>query len=260
MALQGFEAVRRASQEITERKNSGGSFGPRELWPNLRNSGDTIQVRFLEQGEDVKVAWVHEYKKPNVNKSFFTPCLDQSDEGNPCPGCELGIKRKFQGYINVIQRNSPQLKRGEDGRAVKNETGQYVVESYKDEIGVWVQGITVFEDLADKDITYRGLTTRDFKITRRGSGLNTKYVIEPAVDEDGNANATPLTADDQELIKEKYDLDKEYLTPLSYEQMNALFAKGEIPSGGGVKPEDVQPTSPFARGDGESRANRFLEG
>jgi hypothetical protein len=263
MALTGFSAIRKASDEITEKKNSGGDWGPKELWPALRGSGDSVQVRFLEQGEEVSAAYMHEYRKPGVNKSFFVPCLDQQETGAPCPACEQSVKRTIKGYINVIWRNSPQLKRGEDGRAVKNQAGQYIIEGAKDEVAVWVQGITVFEDLADKDVKYRGLSSRDFEITRRGTGLNTKYSIDPVLDADGNANSVPLTENDLKLAEDKYDVAKEYLAPLPYDEMAQLFTNGGAPSGGGVTEDAVKDSeSPWERRARETsvegRANRFL--
>lgn len=251
----GFSAVRKASEDITERKNSGGSFGPPELWPGLRNSGDAVIVRFLEQGDDVASAWMHEYKIPNRQKSFFTPCLDQDGDGTPCPGCEQGLKQTFKGFINVIWRNSPQLERNSDGRAIKNDQGQFKVAGYEDEVVVWMQGITVFEDLADKDIKYRGLCTRDFEIRRRGSGLNTKYIIDPVLDDQGNANAVPMNDSDLHLAANKYDVETEYTVPKSYDETAKLLSGSEqTPNGGGVQQDDVQAKSPFDR----DRANRFL--
>lgn len=252
----GFEAVRKASEDITNRKNSGGNFGPQELWPALRNSGDSVQVRFLEQGDEVECAWMHEYKQTGKQRSFFTPCLDQKGEGTPCPGCEQGIKQTFKGYINVIWRNSPQLERDADGRAIKNEQGQYKVSGYADEVVVWVQGITVFEDLADKDIKYRGLCTRDFEVRRRGSGLNTKYVIDPVLDDQGNANAVPMNEGDQRLAAQKHDVTW-YTKEPTYDETARLLSGSSAPSNGGVQREDVAPRSPF---DPATRANRFLDG
>lgn len=244
----GFEAVRKASDEITERKNSGGKFAA-ELWPALRNSGDVVQVRFLEQGDEVESAWMHEYKVGNKQRSFFTPCLDP----DPCPGCEQGNKQVYKGYINVIWRNCPQLERDKDGRAVKGDQGQYKVTGYQDEVVVWMQGITVFEDLADKDIKYRGLCTRDFEIMRRGSGLNTKYVIDPVLDEQGNANAVPMTPADLKLAENKYDVAELYTKHPTYdESVKILGGNQQAPSGGGVAPENVSQQSPF------DRTNRFL--
>lgn len=259
--MRGFQAVRQASAAITDRKNSGGDYGPKELWPGLRNNGDSVTVRFLEQGDEVHCAWMHEYKKPNQNKSEFVKCLDQNDDGTPCPGCENGVKRTFKGYINVIWRDSPQLKRDpETNRAIKDEaTGQYVIEGAKDEVAVWVQGITVFEDLADKDQTYRGLSSRDFKITRRGLKLSTKYIIDPVLDENGNANSVPLTAADEELAANKPDIVESYLKPLTYDETAAILNGSEhAVTGGGVTAEDVNSSqSPFVRG--EQRVNRFLD-
>jgi hypothetical protein len=250
--MRGFAAVRKASEDITERKNSGSGEFAKELWPGLRNNGSSVVVRFLEQGDEVQCAWMHEYKKPNQNRSFFVACLDQNDEGNPCPACEAKAKRVFKGYINVIWRDSPQLKRDAEGKAIK-ENGEYAIDGTKDEVVVWVQGITVFEDLADKDITYRGLSSRDFRVTRRGTGLNTKYVIDPA---DPDAGATPLSDADVALANEKFDISEHYLKT-SAEDLESIFVGGGVRSTGGVTEEQVSESkSPFQRNT--ERGNRFL--
>lgn len=237
----GFEGVRGASQDIQDRKNSGGGGG--KLFFKLTD-GDSAVVRFLEQGDDVKWAWVHELP-PAGNRPVGDkiPCRAYDDEGRftgeDCPGCEKQLKRTFQGAINLIWRNAPVFKRDENKRLVK-ENGAVVVVGESDQIGVWVSGITVFDDLSETDSTYKGLCSRDFKITRRGSALNTKYSINPA-DPDGGPK--PMSAADNTLALEKYDLIS-YVEAPSYDTWGKAKTNTASGSGGTTTPAD---TSPFMR-------------
>jgi hypothetical protein len=253
--MRGVSAIRQLSTELNNRSKAGGNFA-KELWQGLRNVGDSVQVRFLEQGEDIHICWAHEYQRGK--RFLYTPCLDEDSSGQPCAGCELGLKRTIKGNINVIWRDSPQLKRNADGKAVKDQAGRFVIDGVKDEVAVWQQGISVFEDLADKDVKYKGLMSRDFVITKKSKG----YGIDPATNENGDVVATPMTESDRELEKNKYDLD-EFMPVLSYEDQAKLLAGGTLPTGGGVSDDDVQESreagSPWNRGTGQSRANRFLD-
>jgi hypothetical protein len=250
--MRGVSAIKKLSNELNSRSSNNANF-VRELWTQVRNPGDSVTVRFLEQGEDIHICWAHEYQRGK--RFLYVPCLDHESNGAPCPGCELGFKRTIKGQINVICRDAPQLKRV-DGKAVKNQAGQYVIEGTKDEVFVWQQGITVFEELADKDVKYKGLMSRDFTLTKRSKG----WSVDPATNENGDVVATPMTDNDKKLASEKYDLD-EYMKELSYEEMASVLGGGSLPSGGGVTEEAVTETrasgSPFGRG--ESRANRFLD-
>jgi hypothetical protein len=172
------------------------------------------------------------------------PCRDQDEEGKrtgePCPGCERELRRSFQGQINLIWRDAPVLARDENNRIIKDSNGNVQIAGKADQVAVWTAGITVFEELDGKDATYRGLASRDFIVTRRGSGLSTKYSIEPA---DPDAGATELSDADKALEAEKYDLTPD-VTPPSYE----AWGKRDQ-TGGGKTSEDVRPAeqSPFSR-------------
>lgn len=235
----GFGGVEAAQQDIEARKNAGGSGG--KLFFKLAD-GEVADVRFLEQGDEVNWAWVHELPPaPNRIVGDKIPCRAYDEEGvftgENCPGCDRQYKRTFQGAINLIWRNAPVFARDENGRIVKNGNAP-VVTDHKDQIAVWVQGITVFNELSEKDSTYRGLSSRDFKIRRRGKGLSTKYSIDPS-DPDGGPKA--LSASDEELAAEKYDLTP-FVEPPSYESWGNRNA-------GQTGSSDVQPaeTSPFMR-------------
>lgn len=250
--MQGFSAVRQLNKQLdgsrAARNNS--KFVP-ELWQGLRNPGDSVQVRFLEQGEEVHIGWMHEYK---VGKWFkYVRCLDEENDGTPCSGCEKDFRRTVKGVINVIWRDRPQLKRDSDNKAVKNAAGQYIVEGNKDEVVVWMQGIETFTELANKDKTYKGLGTRDFTITKKVKG----YSIDPVTNEDGDVVAVPMTDNDLELAKGKYDLVEHYMKHHSSADLDAILQGGAPPSEATERVNDVrQAGSPWNRG--EARANRFL--
>ena len=237
----GFQGVRDVSADIEARKQSGGGS---RLWFRLPNNNDKATVRFLEQDEDVSWAWMHELPATG-NKSFGdkVPCRDQDEtgarNGEPCPGCEQDYPRRFQGQINLIWRDAPVLKRDSNGRLEKDANGNVQVAGHKDQIAVWTAGITVFEELDGKNATYKGLTTRDFVVTRKGTGLSTRYSIEPA---DPDAGATPLSKADQELETEKYDLTPD-TTPPSYQSWGKQSVSQAKTS------EDIKPAerSPFMR-------------
>lgn len=206
----GFGAVAAAAKDINERKNSGGEYTSKR-WFRLPKDGDKAQVRFLEGGDEVAGAWFH-VTPPTGNRQFgyLIPCLDQDSEtgervGKDCPGCEEGYKRKFQGVINLIWRDAPVFAVDDNGKPDFDD-----VVGREDQVVVWQSGIETFEELQIQDETY-GLTSRDFVVRRRGTGLNTKYSIN-AVD----GGATELDKADKALAKEKYDLN-EITEPPAYE-------------------------------------------
>ena len=216
----GTEGVRQAARDIQARKESGGGGG--KNWFKL-GDGETAVVRFLEQGDAVAFSWGHEVPVEGRDWGRFVPCRDQDELGNrhgePCPGCERNLKRTFKGFINLIWRDAPKLARNSEGRLLntngevwkKGDTPKQI--GVEDQVALWSCGITVYEELDGKDVNYRGLGSRDFKVQRLGKQLNTRYRIDPA---DPDAGAVPMSEADKELAKEKYDLDVE-ITPPSYE-------------------------------------------
>lgn len=211
--MKGFQGVRDTAADIAARREAGG--GEFRLWFKLPNSGDSAVVRFLEQGEDVHWALMHELPpKGNQRWGDNRPCKNTANDGTECELCNGGSPRKFQGYINLIWRDAPVFARDDKGAIRKGPDGRPVVAETKDQVAVWEQGIQVFEELDGKDATYGGLTSRDFRITRRGTGFDTRYIIEPAVPDGG---PIAMSADDEELAKEKYDLALDVTPPDSYD-------------------------------------------
>lgn len=224
----GFAGIREASQDIERRKASGGGEFDRRL---KIGSGEIVTVRFLEQDDDVAWCWTHQMP-PIGNQSFgeLLPCLDQRGKGDTdCPACRADgdvSKRRFQGYISVIWRDAPVF--AEDNGRIDRAS----VVDHRDQIAYWAKGITTFEDLDALDTNYKGLMSRDFKVARKGSGLETNYTIMPA-DPDGGPQ--PMSQADKELAKEKYDMRK-YITPLEFDEMVKRCraqSQGSTSNGGG---------------------------
>lgn len=220
----GFSAVKAAAEKIS--RNEKGDFQP-TLKLKLPDSGDIAVVRFLEEGEEVYSYWYHDFSHVDKADGWKTkvPCLDQDDEGVPCPGCAQDLPRKFQGLINLIWRDAPVFKRDDEGRVIKKNK-QLVVESYEDQVAVWEAGIEVFKTLAKKDVAWKGLKSRDAEITRDGLGFDTKYSVEPV---DIDAGKTPLTKDDKELAKDTYDLENyaRFKSADEFEEIIANYGGGE---------------------------------
>ena len=231
----GFTGVRNASADIQARKEAGGTGG--KLFFRLKD-GESAVVRFL--GEPA-CAWVHELP-PTEGRSFGikVPCRDQNEEmqriGEECPGCDRQLKRTFQGAINLIWRDAPVFERDEQNRLVRGENNKPNVVGTEDQIAVWVAGITVYEELDGIDVDFEGLTSRDFKVSRKGSGLTTKYTVRPA---NPNAGAEELSKADAELAESAHDL-------AFFVEPPALETWGKAPEASS-KPATTVPadTSPF---------------
>lgn len=234
-AVATIEAKKRGLAESGDRQ--------RILYFRLKD-GESAVVRFLEEGNELHWAWVHQLPPTGTNKfGVKIPCRDQGEDGEPigepCPGCERGDKRTFQGVVNLIWRDAPVFERDESNRLVRDNFNKPVISGKADAVGLWIAGVTVFEDLEDLDSTYHGLASRDFLVKRRGDGLNTRYTISPA-DPDGGPQK--LTKADTALSGEKYDLTQ-FVFPPSYETWGKTVLTA--PSDG----NSVQPTStsPFKR-------------
>jgi hypothetical protein len=231
--IQSFEK----SNEIAKAQRS--ARASKAVWPDLfkLSDGEIARVRFLEQGNDLTWAVTHRAKLDNGRWPEDVPCLDQENEGMLCPLCQSEDKeirkRNKKGYLNLIWRGNedlaaeneklkskfklaPVYKRSENGIIEKDQMGQKIITEFGDGVWLWKCSKTVLESLIPKDNAYKGLMSRDFSVTRQGSGLeDTKYIIEPAVVDGG---PEPMSVADNVLAKEKYDLDV-LTTPESYQDL-----------------------------------------
>lgn len=190
-----------------------------ELWPALRNDGDSVVVRFLEDSTEFEGAFFHMKQRQGTKIWDRYLCLDQAAE-NPenCPGCVAGIPKSFKGFINVVWYDAPQVARDSEGKAIKNSKGEYEIDGYADQNVVWIQGITVFQQLAMLDVEYKGLSNRDFKIIRSGKGKDTTYNIIPTAND-----PEPLS---QELLDGAFDLSQ-FTEPVEPEVLTKAFLGGQ---------------------------------
>lgn len=236
MSPSGLEAFQKHSDVISARRSSG-EFQRIDYF-GLKD-GESAKVRFLEQGENLTWAISHRIKTPGLQYPQDVLCLDQEDDGTPCPACMSDNRevksRSTKGYLNIIWRGTeesdlsraPVYKRNDKGSPEKSPNGQKIITGFEDSIWLWKCSKTVFEQILSKDKAYKGLMSRDFLITRKGAGLeNTTYFIEPAVVDGG---AEPLTVADQSLIQNKLDVAK-ITTPGSFEEMKDLLNGNSVSS------------------------------
>lgn len=206
-------------------------------------------IRFLEQGDDVQWAWVHECPAEQGRKwGGSTPCLNQDGRGQACPGCELGAKRKIAGWINIIMRDADVYEKDADGRAIKNPlTQQFNVIGQADQVFVWQGGSRVFTTLGQKDRSFKGLMSRDFEVIRTGEGLGTNYSIEPA---DVDSGPQPMSKADLKLAAAKPDT-KKFTLPESYDIAKQLLQ--------GVPRASIQRSSSVQQAAGLNIFTRAME-
>lgn len=220
------------------------------LWFRLGPDEETV-VRFLEQGEQIQWAMMHEVPVDGRQWGRDVPCVDQDENGNktgiPCPGCEADLPRRFKGYVNVIWQDAPIFKRDGAGKLVKDTTGAPVVTGTKPQVAIWSSGIRLFDDLEEIDTNYRGLSSRRFRIKRTGQGFDTKYRVTP---ENVDSGPQEMSSDEQTLADGKYDLS-EFVKPGTYEDFEKELRgeRRQSPSaatssqGGGEQPK----VNPFLR-------------
>jgi hypothetical protein len=253
----GWDHVEQQAQETAAaRQRAQETFLP-ELKVNANNPGPFI-VRFCEQGPDVNSFPVHEYKI-NVQGNWvvrrFT-CL--SEVGSECPGCKAGLKRKTRGVYNLIQRNRPVLRKGADGKALKNPDGSWVVDGYQDQVVVANVGGPTAEMLRKVDGDYRGLMSRDFQITFSGDTFQS-WTLSPVLDAGGSSNPTPLSENDQALLAHKHDLDK-YMAPPKFEEAAQIVARYGQNSGANTTGQPGGVGGPQGTAAATGPANGFLAG
>jgi hypothetical protein len=218
----GWDGVQQQAAATAEaRARAEQTFKP-ELKVNA-NSPGPFQIRFLEQGADVNNYPVHEYKIVDGNRTLHKRFTCLSEINQECPGCKAGMKQKRRGVYNVIQRNRPVLRKGTDGKALKNPDGSYVVDGWQDQVVIANVGGPTAEMLRKADGDYRGLMGRDFIVQFSGDTFQA-YDLKPVMDEFGNSGMTPLSENDQALMAQKHDLDA-YMQPPSPQEAAQIVAR-----------------------------------
>lgn len=134
-------------------------------------------------------------KKKTVTKHYDQACLDQDENGTPCPGCADDIDRRYKFYVWVI------------GRDQEPEGGGKAV----DKLMLWSGGVKLFKALNKKHKS-RGLQNRDIEVSREGTKFETEYEVEWADEQN-----VPMSAADKKLAEKVESLDY-YITPPEFDE------------------------------------------
>jgi hypothetical protein len=281
MSPRGAESFSKHKAVVQQRQDEAiAAQGPKADFFKLEANQFAV-VRFLEQGTDI--AWASMHRIPMEGRTYGQDviCLDQEDNGTPCPFCASEHKeiraRSTKGFYNVIWRGNAQFqqvnqqimannqqlvaagqmpqptytlapiyKRNAWNSPEKGPDNKPIILGYDDNIFLWKASKTVHDLIVSKDGVFGGLMSRDFTVRREGAGKDdTKYFIEPLHVDGG---PSPLTDADQALITApdpggKYDLDK-FISPPTYEQAAQLM--NGVPNNG--------PQGTFNRGAGATFA------
>lgn len=212
----GFSNLREELARIEERKNKAleGDSGNKDwapvLWFKLPESAAgkskeevtsamTAVIRPLEDGDDLTYALVHPVQIDGRPFPTDIVCRDQDNSGEPCPGCEAGIKRAVKGFLNVIWRDAPDFPLDEETNKYNTKV-DYESLPKSDKVAILSSGPTLFGKLDDLDDALDGVANYDLSITRKGLKLATTYDVKK------HGKKSALSADDKKLAAEKYDL------------------------------------------------------
>jgi hypothetical protein len=242
----GMSGIRKAAEDVAARKAAGGDFSQDvEL---KMESGKSVRVRFLDTAKEIDKQWAWMHEMPARGKAKWgdnVPCLDQAGDGaTRCPGCERGLDRAVEGFLNVLWYDGPvYAKKVEDG---KERIDFKNVEGRGDVLAIWARGIMTLEELDALDVKFKGLHTRDVEVQRNtAKGMDTRYTIGPYLDpQTGDSKAEPLTAELQKLADTKPDLSVK-VRPMTYEQMETRLA-GRTLGPGASTPQEAQSADDLA--------------
>ena len=160
--------------------------------------GESVVVRVVDVGKDFRDGFVHtvEFKGKRGTFTRDVMCLDQDDDGTPCPGCRDDLERRYKFWCRVIEREAE----------IENDSGK--VTGYADEVKILSGGKRMAGALNKKHKKH-SLDKRDIEIEREGKDFDTDYSVEWADEED-----IPLTKEDIKMVDEsEIDLERYAYTP-----------------------------------------------
>jgi hypothetical protein len=170
--------------------------------------GSSVVVRVVDVGKDFRDGFVHPVEFTRKGRNSFTRdvmCLDQNDDGTPCPGCRDDLERRYKFWCRVIEREAE----------VENDAGK--VTGYEDQVKILSGGKRLAGALNKKALK-RNIDMRDIEIEREGTGWDTDYTVEWVDEKDVPlTNAEIKMVDDSDIDLERYayvpDFDDFYELP-----------------------------------------------
>ena len=146
--------------------------------------GESTVVRVVDVGSDFRDGFVHtvEFKGQRGTFTRDVMCLDQDDDGTPCPGCRDDLERRYKFWTRVIEREA----------AIENDAGK--VTGYEDQVKILSGGKRLAGAL-NKKHKKRDISKRDVEIEREGTGWDTDYSVEWVDEKD-----VPLSSDEIKMV------------------------------------------------------------
>lgn len=230
----GLAKIKQVASEAAARQAAYDEAGPGIRFFSI-DDGKSAKVRFLEQGNDVWYNWTHQLPRQQGQEfGDSVMCLDQDDQGSPCPGCARGLSRTARVTINLIWYDAPKFDRepgkdGNVGKIKKDSNGHAIIIGTEDCVAVWNASQTVGGRLAhlheklEQVEGVGGLMGAIIDVTRQGTKKNTKYMV------DIDVHKAPTPADHQ-LYKSKGD-PRNVLKQLSYGDMERAYSGGGVAAG-----------------------------
>src|SRR6185436_20290665 len=163
----GWDPVKeRAEAAAAQQKRFQDSAVPLLYSKEIRGGGPDggpLVVRFCEQDQDVNSYERHPITRPGNKYPDLYTCL--SEIGVDCPACRGGVKSTRKGAYNLIVRNRAVLRKGSDGKVIKNNDGSFIVDGYADQLVVWECSNTTANVLRRADHDFKGLMSRDLALS-----------------------------------------------------------------------------------------------
>lgn len=207
MALfkKGYEAARVEKKRQEEAREN---MGKRLFRFFLSGDGAEAKVRFLTE-EPINFH-EHTIKVSKDGKTKYNNVICNQDEG--CPYCENGDRPSFKGAFLIWDYSEYERK---DDKGKKQKV--------KGSLKIYVAGTRVLSQL-DRLSNRYGLTSRDYEISRTGSGTDTSYMFE-RTDEVEKLTSAKITNMLPEKLRESYDGTMNSLYSILEEQLKLLLPK-----------------------------------
>jgi hypothetical protein len=165
--------------------------------------GESVIGRIVDVGDDFKDGFVHQVPFKGSGGKTYTRdvmCLDQDDDGSPCPGCADDVDRRYKFWTRFILRDCERV----------NARGKTI--GYEDKVVILSSGKRMVSAINKKNKRY-DLSLHDIEIEREGEGFESQYEVE-VLDE---GDPSELSKADKNLIENStVDLAR-YTTPPEFD-------------------------------------------